>query len=537
MRDSTGVSDAFLRPLDTLLSAGFIESGLPRERSATQPLQVCTVKRFRKQAIAVESSAGPPLPVRAPSQVPSEASWDMIANPVSVSASSVSVPIVLPLRPKAPPPAPSMQRLRRTLGAQPRVGTSMFSLALRGVPEFADEKPLQRPLLLRVPGVLGPSGFGLSDDPLPPPVFRHRSSYPGFKSVLDDDIPPVEFPSSMQDCGKECTFVGQKRAASAVSLQADRSQASVVASNLKVQQVAGHRPDAVLHGPSVAAKRPRNAGGALQADVHARNWSQVFVLWALMVSSLEPASQILRQAAASVNSEAITKSLLSRVSDTTALRYLKVIQIFLKTCSDLGFAVQSLSAVQLIDIVCAMRSEPRQKIHSTNSLKAIRWLVKILQLEWCVFSPMMQFFDGPRDRQRREALPFPLRFASFLESRLRAVEMSLGERAFAGAVMLLIVSSLRFSDASHVEWRSLSMDAFDLRGLSTRTKTSSNGMPFAASGLGFLGCPGTPVSSWVCHYLQVLGCLWDQMCSHFGDAFCPDTLFFLWDPDEPVSFR
>ena len=147
---------------------------------------------------------------------------------------------------------------------------------------------------------------------------------------------------------------------------------------------------------------------------------------------------------------------------------------------------------------------------------------------------MMQFFDGPRDRQRREALPFPLRFASFLESRLRAVELSLGERAFAGAVLLLIVSSLRFSDASHVEWRSLSMDAIDLRGLSTRTKTSSNGMPFAASGLGFLGCPGTPVSSWVSHYLQVLGCLWGQMCSHFGDAFCPDTLFFLWDPNEPV---
>ena len=120
---------------------------------------------------------------------------------------------------------------------------SLFSLA----PEFADAKPLQRPLLLRVPGVLGPLGFGLSDDPLPPPVFRHRSSYPGFKSVLDDDIPPVEFPSSMQDCDKECTFVGQKRAASAVSLQADRSQASVVASNLKVQQVAGH---ALLGPPS-----------------------------------------------------------------------------------------------------------------------------------------------------------------------------------------------------------------------------------------------------------------------------------------------
>ena len=73
-RDSTGVSEAFLRPLDTLPPEGFIESGLPRERSATQPLQVCTVKRFRKQAIAVESSAGPPLPVQAPSQVPSEAS-------------------------------------------------------------------------------------------------------------------------------------------------------------------------------------------------------------------------------------------------------------------------------------------------------------------------------------------------------------------------------------------------------------------------------------------------------------------------------
>ncbi|CAE7038940.1 unnamed protein product [Symbiodinium sp. CCMP2592] len=254
----------------------------------------------------------------------------------------------------------------------------------------------------------------------------------------------------------------------------------------------------------------------------------------MVVELLHPFSEILQQAKSSLNSEHILRALLARVSDTTALRYLKVVQSFLETCVELGIDLQAMSAVQVIDAVCALQSEPSLQIHSTNTLKALRWLTKVLQLDWCVHSPLLQFFDGPKDRQRKEALPFPLQFAAFLEGVLRSASNSLATRAFAGGVLLLLMSSLRFSDASHVEWRSLSMDGFDLRGLSTRTKTSSNGMPFAATGLGFLGCPDTPMQAWVPHYLWVLGVLWDEMCRQFGEMFCPDTLFFLWDAKEPA---
>ena len=387
----SGLSQGFLDHLESLAASELPDVHASHELRVFPTQPVCIAKRFRRR---VEE---PQLPVQASSQVPSDASWDVIANPISGSESSVGMPIMLPLRPKAPPPAPRMQRMHRTSGSKPRVGTNMFDLAPRGVPHFAAARPLPRPSLLRIPSKTSHFSPTFGDAPLPPPIFRHRSSYPGFKSVLDDDIPPMgSFQSSVQNHGKGGLMLPQHRDVLSGALRADIPTAGGVAVGPDVQPIMGRRSAEDVHIPTVAAKRPRIAGGALQADVHARNWSRVLVLWALVVSSLGPASHILRQAADSVNSEAITRSLLSRVSDTTALRYLKVLQVFLETCSDLGFSVHSLSAVQLIDVVCAMRSEPRQKIHSTNSLKAILWLTKVLQLEWCVFSPDAAVFRLPQ---------------------------------------------------------------------------------------------------------------------------------------------
>ena len=185
---------------------------------------------------------------------------------------------------------------------------------------------------------------------------------------------------------------------------------------------------------------------------------------------------------------ALEDALLSRVSDTTALRYLATVRQLLTVLHDMSLDAVSLQPVMLVDAVYAMRADPCAKIHASNSIKAIRWITKVLELPWNPYSPVFQIFD-PQVKQKRESLPLPLGFVVFLERQLREESLACQTRVFAGSVLLMISASMRFSDMIHVDWKSMSMDGVILRGVSYRTKTSQQGMPWAVDGSGFMLLP------------------------------------------------
>ena len=222
----------------------------------------------------------------------------------------------------------------------------------------------------------------------------------------------------------------------------------------------------------------------------------------------------------------------------TALRYLGTIQQLLAFLRDTDVDLEHFTAVQLVDAVFSLRADPTNKIHATNSLKAIRWVTRVLHLPWDTASPLLQIFDAPKDRQRRESLPLPLAFVAQLERLLRAPDLPTQHRIFCGSLLLMVSASLRCCDMLHVEWQTLSLDGFNLRGITYRSKTSSQGMPWAIACEGFLGSPASQAETWPALYLQLLGDVWDEVWRALGDDFLPDTLFFSWHCGEfaPLSY-
>ena len=288
------------------------------------------------------------------------------------------------------------------------------------------------------------------------------------------------------------------------------------------------------------SKMPRVASGecpSRQSVIHKNNWAKIMPIWAEVTSALQHASPILQALETSSHRAALQGALLSRISDTTALRYLATVRQLLTFLHDMSLDAASLPPVMLIDAIYALRADPCAKIHASNSLKAIKWVTKLLELPWNPYSSLFQVFD-PQVKQKRESLPLPLGFVVFLERQLRDANLACQTRVFAGSLLLMICASMRFSDMVHVEWKSISMDGMVLRGVSYRTKTSQQGMPWAIDGSGFLGHAQSCGQSWPALYLQLLGTVWDSMAARFGKDWSPDCLFVMWSEEEfaPLSY-
>ena len=119
-----------------------------------------------------------------------------------------------------------------------------------------------------------------------------------------------------------------------------------------------------------------------QAAKHEATWSRVWGVWEEVVSLVQSTSHVLQQIAGSPQCLAVQRALLSRVSDTTALRYLTTCVQFLIMVRELGWDLANLTPVQILDVVFALRFDPDSKIHATNAMKAIRWLAKTMALPW-----------------------------------------------------------------------------------------------------------------------------------------------------------
>ena len=200
-------------------------------------------------------------------------------------------------------------------------------------------------------------------------------------------------------------------------------------------------------------------------------------------------------------------------------------------CRGSAVSLVSPSAIMVIDII--MGSDSNLGIHRSNALKALRWLSKTFLIELLLWTPLMKVLQSGKDGLRREALPLPAGFFVFLERRVLDSSLAEHERIFAGALLACVMSSLRFSDARHLSWSSISLAGHVLRATVYRTKTSRRGMPVGFVGSGLLGSPDHDVFSWVRAWLLLLGSVWDR----FPRAV-PDVLFFAYDEFsfQPLSY-
>ena len=241
-------------------------------------------------------------------------------------------------------------------------------------------------------------------------------------------------------------------------------------------------------------------------------------------------SEVLSQLASSQHGADIRKRLLAKVSDTTAARYLRSVQLFFTTFEELGGSLDEVEQGLFLDAFFALsRSlEDGPLSNAQNVLKALRWYRKLLSLSILpdLYSPAFSTLASGPSKEKRESVPLPLVFHAFLERQVLSHDTPVDKTLFCGSVLTCIGGSLRFADAQHVAWTSLCPSAFSLRGICYRTKTTSRGAPFGLIGFGLYSTSEEWGSNWLSRWILLLDEVWTGLRSSFGQDLVADCLFF-----------
>ena len=169
---------------------------------------------------------------------------------------------------------------------------------------------------------------------------------------------------------------------------------------------------------AIAFKAPRKlveeAGFSRSLDAHAEVSRRNHLLFEQLCDMHFELSPVLGQISTSRYSDVLRSKLLAKVSDTTAARYLRSVQIFFTTFEELGGDIRNVEAGLLLDTFFSLSRCPEEGplSNSLNVMKALRWYRKLLGLSpfpdlytmrpWC--SPL----------QAKNARAFHCRFRSIL---------------------------------------------------------------------------------------------------------------------------
>ena len=285
---------------------------------------------------------------------------------------------------------------------------------------------------------------------------------------------------------------------------------------------------------AIAFKAPRQlveeAGFSRSLDAHAEVSRKNHLLFEQLCDMHFELSPVLGQISTSRYSEVLRSKLLAKVSDTTAARHLRSVQIFFTTFEELGGDIRNVEAGLLLDTFFSLSRCPEEGplSNSLNVMKALRWYRKLLGLSPFpdLYSAAFASLVQPASGEKRESLPLPLSFHAFLERKVLDSDTPAAEAIWAGSFLACIGGSLRFSDAQHVLWSSLCVSHFTLRGICYRTKTTKRGAPFAFLGFGAHSTSRDFGMNWLSAWILLLDKVWQELRSSFGAQVTPDCFFF-----------
>ena len=361
--------------------------------------------------------------------------------------------------------------------------------------------------------------------PRPVPSSRGRyASYPSNKSLL-----PVPKASVHSDVGLQPL---PKKAPSSILASLHAGQASALPGPTRCD----------LRQAQPSAPLPKQAVGEGSAvflsstSVHSMQWKKALLLWKDLALSIASASASITEILESPMCATLLEHLLRRISDTTALRYIATCTKVVDSLTALNLPLADPTQVQLLDGVFAMQRTFRRDpgVHSDNVLKALRWLVKAAILDrWPdLYSGLFSTSSWRALGPKRESVPLPLAFLLWLETCILFDYWSAHKVALAGAVLLCVYASLRFSDAQHIDFSSIVLDSSSLRAGSFRTKTS-RWMPF---GIYIGGLYGRSLQqSWVVRWLHAVE---SAAVTFISAGHIPDFIFMEFSDDtlSPMSY-
>lgn len=143
---------------------------------------------------------------------------------------------------------------------------------------------------------------------------------------------------------------------------------------------------------------------------------------------------------------------------------------------------------------------------ATASFKGLAWMARNAQLsalQEALHSPICKcYLQTSTISEKRESAPLPLSFVLFVERLILNKSTPPGDILQLGAILLMIWSSLRWSDALWINPASLSIQQHAMFALSSHTKTTNRGMPIACFAFGLTGQHGS--SAWAQVWLNVV---------------------------------
>ena len=242
-------------------------------------------------------------------------------------------------------------------------------------------------------------------------------------------------------------------------------------------------------------------------------------------------SEVLQQLRGSHHGASIKARLLSKVSDTTAARYLRSVQLFFSAFEELGGRLSDIDQGLFLDAFFALSrsTEDGPLSNSQNVIKALRWYKKLLGLSCLpdLYGPAFSLLGSAATQEKRESIPLPLCFLAFLERTLLSGSASLEECIWAGSFFVAISASLRFADSQHIRWSSLCVSHFTLRGICFRTKTTQRGAPFGLISFGVASSSESWGLTWLPHWIAALDQVWHSLRSRFGPQTDPIACSFF----------
>ena len=249
-----------------------------------------------------------------------------------------------------------------------------------------------------------------------------------------------------------------------------------------------------------------------------------------------PLSELFASTIDSTNAILHRSKVIARFAPSTLAAYLKAWNLWSDFCECSGGCPFRPSVMTVADFLQVSSTKNALGVATAQS-RALTWVSKyagLPVLKEALTSPIIRSYTIPSELAlRKEAAPLPLSFMVCLETQILCELGTAADRLLMGGLLVLIWSSLRWSDATWVSPSSLSIEDNIIRGVATKTKTTARGMPFAFLTCGFLS--GTTSVSWTTKWFNLVQAALQRTSEAFP-GFEPNFLLPMCgpNPDHPM---
>jgi len=224
--------------------------------------------------------------------------------------------------------------------------------------------------------------------------------------------------------------------------------------------------------------RPTLADSTTMLALHKQLKSQHIQDWLKLLDSAGLRSELFATTNDSLNATLHRSKVIARFAPSTLAAYLKSWNQWSEFCACSGVCPFQPSVLTVADYLQVSSTKSSLGVATAQS-RALTWVARyagLPMLRDALSSPIIKSYTVPSELVlRREAAPLPLSFVVFLETQILRDQGTAADRLIMGCLLVLVWSSLRWSDATWVSPSSLTIDVDAIRGVANKTKTTTRG--------------------------------------------------------------